>query len=72
MEAPVKVHKYGQDVWETPAMDKIRTEHCMCHHCWKMKPGRPDHCRIAAAFYEICKVHGNAFIMTRCDSWERP
>lgn len=70
MENPVKVIRYEQEVWETPTMDGIRRQNCMCHHCGKMKPGEPDHCSIAAAFYEICKVHGTAFILTRCDSWE--
>jgi len=69
MEKPVRVTKYGIEVWETPTMDAIRREHCMCHHCGNMKPGEPDHCKIAAAFYEICKVHGTAFILTRCDEW---
>jgi hypothetical protein len=69
MEKPIFLARYGRLVFETPAMDALRKEHCMCLHCVKMKPGLPDHCEIAAAFYEICKQHGNAFIMTRCDSW---
>ena len=69
MEAPVFKKRYGHNVYETPAMDTLRKEHCMCLHCKRMNPGLPDHCPIAAAFYEICKCHGNAFMMTRCDSW---
>jgi hypothetical protein len=34
-----------------------------------MKPGEPDHCDAAAKFYEICKAHGCAFILTRCAAW---
>jgi hypothetical protein len=70
MEQPVKVMRYNQEVWETPEMDAIRKENCMCHHCSKMKPGQEDHCKIASSFYEICKVNGNAFILTRCASWK--
>lgn len=51
-------------------MDLLRKEHCMCLHCGRMKPGEPDHCQIAQSFFEICKQHGNAFIMTRCGPWE--
>lgn len=69
MEAPVKVERYGQEVWETKKMSGLRKEHCMCYHCGSMKPGEVDHCQIAQAFYEICKKHGNAFILTRCGSW---
>lgn len=69
MEKPVLTEHYGIKVWETPTMDAQRREHCMCHHCANMKPGQPNHCQIAAAFYKICQEHGNAFILTRCDSW---
>jgi hypothetical protein len=69
MEAPVQVEKYGKTVWETPFMDKMRNEHCMCLNCDKLKPGEPDHCPIAQSFFEICQAHGNAMVMTRCDSW---
>jgi len=71
METPIQVNRYGTIVWETTEMDSIRKEHCMCHHCAKMKPGQEDHCKIAAAFYEICKAHGTAFILTRCCDWEQ-
>jgi hypothetical protein len=69
MEAPKIVERHGQDVWETQAMDILRREHCMCLHCGRMKPGTPEHCQLAQAFYEICKHQGNAFIMTRCALW---
>jgi len=63
------VERYGKEVFESN-FDAIRRGNCMCLQCLNMKPGKPDHCSIAAAFYEICKTHGNAFIMTRCDSWK--
>ena len=72
MQEPEKVEKYGQEVWETSVFDSLRNDHCMCHHCGKMKPGEPDHCKIAQKFYEICREHGNAFILTRCKDWEKP
>ena len=70
MEDPVKVTRYGKEVFETPIMDYRRRDHCMCLHCSRMKPGEPNHCEIAAKFYEICKAHGNAFILTRCEAWK--
>ena len=70
MEDPVQVTRYDKEVWCTPAMDMLRKEHCLCLHCAKMKPGQEDHCKIATEFYEICKQHGNAFMMTRCEKWE--
>jgi len=69
MEKPVKVKRYDVETWEITDMDALRNEHCMCHHCGRMKPGEPDHCKIAQSFYEICKKHGNAFILTRCADW---
>ena len=69
METPKRVERYGQEVWETPAMDMLRKEHCMCLNCGWCKPGEKDHCKIAQKFYKICKKYGNAFILTRCISW---
>ena len=69
MEKPRLTTRHDKDVYETPAMDILRKEHCMCLHCDNFKPNTPEHCEIAQAFYGICKVHGNAFIMTRCDSY---
>lgn len=70
MEQPKRVSKYNKKVWETPTMDFLRKNHCMCHNCDRMKPTEPDHCKIAQSFYAICKEHGTAFILTRCESWK--
>lgn len=70
MEEPIKVERFGKEVWETPYMDGMRKYSCLCLHCENMKPGEPDHCPAAAAFYEICKKYGNAFVMTRCSIWK--
>jgi hypothetical protein len=70
MEMPVRMERYGKLVWETTVMDCVRRGKCMCLHCGRLKIGNPElNCKIAQAFFEICKEHGNAFIMTRCDSW---
>jgi len=69
MEQPVLVNRYGKEVFETPTMDQMRKEHCMCLNCGHMKPSEAGHCEIASRFFEICKEHGTAFILTRCDSW---
>ena len=70
MENPRIVERYGMAVWELPEMDKIRKDNCLCLHCGNLKPNQPDNCKIAQAIYEnFCKVNGNAFIMTRCNTW---
>jgi hypothetical protein len=69
-QSPILMERYGQKVWELPAWDEARRTHCLCHRCKKMRPGKEDHCKIASSFYEICKAHGTAFILTRCDSAE--
>ena len=68
MQTPVRVRRYGSMVWETPK-DAERKDDCMCLHCSRMKPDEDDHCSLAAAFYEVCRNGGNAFIMTRCGDW---
>lgn len=65
-----RVERYGKMVWENEEFEDQRNGNCLCHKCALMKPGEPDHCLIAAAFYEICKNNGCAFILTRCGSWE--
>jgi hypothetical protein len=67
---PISVLRHGQQVWENPTVEAIRREECLCLNCARMKPGEPDHCPIARRFYEICKVHGTAFALSRCDSWK--
>jgi hypothetical protein len=63
------VERYGKQVWENQDTEAMRRGNCLCHLCDNMKPGEPDHCRIASRFFEICQEHGTAFILTRCDSW---
>lgn len=69
MQEPFRVKRYDTYVWETP-MDSKRREECMCLHCGHMNPGLPNHCKTAAAFYEICKKSNVAFIVTRCEAWK--
>ena len=69
MEKPVHVERYGMKVWETPTMDVLRKEHCMCHNCGNMNPGMANHCEAASEFFKICQKYGNAFILTRCGLW---
>jgi hypothetical protein len=63
------IERYGKQVWENALFEDQRRGNCMCHQCKRMKPGEPDHCQIASKFYEICKDHGCAFILTRCEDW---
>jgi hypothetical protein len=70
MEEPKQVTRFNQRVWETPAMDILRREHCMCLHCKHLTRISGKNCDIAEYIYTMCEQHGNAFIMTRCDTWE--
>ena len=69
MERPRIVQRYNKAVFEISEIEKLRKDNCMCLHCGHMNPGTPEHCTIANSFFLICKQHGNAFIMTRCDEW---
>ena len=70
MGIPIQVERYGKIVWEDPEFEAMRRGNCLCHRCDKLVLGYSiDNCPIAQAFYEICKEHGTAFILTRCDSW---
>jgi hypothetical protein len=64
-----QVERYGKQVWENECFEDQRKGNCMCHQCQRMKPDQSDHCPIAAKFYEVCKDHGCAFILTRCEAW---
>lgn len=57
---------YGRVVWVNTDMEPLRKQECLCYNCERMKPGEPDHCQLAADFYEVCKRGGVAFIVTRC------
>jgi hypothetical protein len=69
MLEPILVERYGKMVWEIQALEPLRKEACMCHQCTSFKPGQPGNCVIAEKFFAICKEHGNAFILTRCEGW---
>lgn len=66
----IQVERYGKMVWENEVFEAQRKANCMCLCCAKMKPGQLGHCPVASKFYEVCKDHGCAFILTRCESWE--
>lgn len=62
--------KYDQQVWQVDDMDELRKTNCMCLNCANFKPNEEDHCKIASDLFNIAKVHGNAFMMTRCGEWK--
>lgn len=68
-EQPIKVVRYGVEVWENPILEKIRHAECLCWNCSKMKPGKPDHCSIAASLYAICVATNVATPVSRCPEW---
>ena len=63
---PVQQEHYGRKVWVNVRTETLRPTECLCFNCGKMKPGDPDHCPIATAFYGVCRLTGTAFAMTRC------
>lgn len=69
---PVQVDKYGKSVWENPTLESIRREECLCHHCDNFRPGgSEENCQIASKLYQICKDHGVATPVSRCESWKQ-
>ena len=64
-----EVH-YGETVWVNPTTENLRRDECLCFNCDNMKPGEPDHCHIASAFYEVCKRENVALIVARCPLWK--
>ena len=65
-----KVERYGKMVWENEEFEDQRRGNCLCHQCGRLKPGEDDNCEAAKEFFETCKKHGCAFILTRCGLWE--
>jgi hypothetical protein len=66
-----RIERYGKMVWENEEFEDQRKGNCLCHQCSKMKPGDEDHCKVASKFYEVCKEHGCAFILTRCEDYQK-
>ena len=68
-QPPKQEAHYGQTVWVNPTTEPLRREECLCLNCDRLKPGQPDNCPVAQAFYEAC-VKGNvALAVTRCPEW---
>jgi hypothetical protein len=66
---PRKEMHYGQEVWVNPTTESIRKEECLCLNCGNLKPGQPDNCHIAQAFYQVCVQDNVALAVTRCPLW---
>ena len=69
METPVLTERHGQKTWETPGMDLLRREHCLCLHCLSLKPNQPENCKIAQQLFDLAQKNGLAMILTRCMYW---
>lgn len=67
---PVQEEHYGKLVWVNPTTESVRREECLCLNCGNMKPGSPDHCRVAQALYQICVNDNVALTITRCPIWK--
>jgi hypothetical protein len=77
MQDPIRVNRYGFEVWENPRSDAVRKEECLCAHCRFMGstcPVRTDtedrEAPVCAQLFEICLTTGMAMCITRCPKWE--
>lgn len=69
-EQPRQETHYGKDVWVNPTTESLRRSECLCLNCDNLKPGQPDNCHIAQAFYQICVQDNVALAVTRCPLWK--
>jgi hypothetical protein len=67
---PIQEKHYGEVVWVNLTTERLRQDECLCLNCGKLKPGQPDNCQRAQAFYEICVQANIAIIITRCRDWD--
>jgi len=68
-ERPKKETHFGKEVWVNPTTESLRKQECLCLNCERLKPGKPDNCPVAQAFYEICVKENIALMVTRCLLW---
>jgi hypothetical protein len=66
---PKKEAHFGNEVWVNPTTESLRRQECLCLNCGRLKPGQPDNCAIAEAFYKICVNANIAIMITRCRMW---
>ena len=69
-EQPKQELHYGSMVWVNPATETLRRTECLCLNCSNLKPGQPDNCHIAQAFYSVCVEENVALAVTRCPLWK--
>lgn len=58
---PVKILKYGVDVWSHPMTEFLRKTECLCLNCSDM-----GNCEAAHALLMVCKDSNLALMVTRC------
>lgn len=69
-EQPRKEVHYGHEVYVNPTTESLRRAECLCLNCSNLKPGQPDNCHIAQAFYQVCVKENVALAVTRCPLWK--
>lgn len=69
-EQPRKEVHSQREVWVNPTTESLRRTECLCLNCENLKPGQPDNCHIAQAFYQICVRENVALAVTRCPVWK--
>ena len=63
---PLQQEHYGVMVWVNPTTEPLRRDECLCLNCDKMHSGQSNHCPVAQVFFEMCKTHNIALMVTRC------
>jgi hypothetical protein len=66
LNKPVRIEKYGVEVWCNARMDLERADECLCLNCGLMNNG----CKQAELLYQMCKTFNLALMVTRCPDWK--
>lgn len=66
----VQVVHHGRKVFAMAELQGKHREHCLCYACDKMRPGQPDHCRIAAHLYSFCVLIGMTTPVYECPEFK--
>lgn len=62
---------HGNDVAVLSHVKGKHREHCLCYAgCIHFRPGKPDHCPIAAENYALCQKHGLVTPVFECPKFE--
>jgi hypothetical protein len=66
---PVKVTRYGTEVWESVEMEALRKTDCLCQNCEGLRHAAGPQCEKAIQIIALCKAANMALATTRCPAW---